>query len=53
MQIVGRKDFVTVAKKNIECEPVNAVFLLAGMCLSTNICRINAACLLSATSLYR
>jgi hypothetical protein len=34
VRIVGRKDFVNVDKKNIEREPVNAVFLLAEMCAS-------------------
>jgi hypothetical protein len=53
VRIVGRKDFVNVAKKNIEREPVNAVFLLAKMCLSTTTRRINGACLQAATSLYR
>jgi hypothetical protein len=52
VRIVGRKDFVNVAKKNIEREPVNAVFLLAKMCLSTTTRRINGACLQAATSLY-
>jgi hypothetical protein len=51
VRIVGRKDFVNVAKKNIEREPVNAVFLLAEMCLSTTTRRINGACLQAATSI--
>jgi hypothetical protein len=51
VRIVGRKDFVNVAKKNIEREPVNALFLLAEMCLSTTTRRINGACLQAATSI--
>jgi hypothetical protein len=51
MELV-RKDFVDVAKKNIEREPVNAVFLLDGSISVPVARRINGACLLSATSLY-
>jgi hypothetical protein len=53
MMELRQKDFVNVAKKNIEREPGNAAFRLAGMCLSTTTCRINAVCLLSATSVNR
>jgi hypothetical protein len=51
MELVG-KEFVNVAKKNIEHEPVNAVFLLDGSISIPVACRINGACLLSASSLY-
>jgi hypothetical protein len=52
MMELRRKYFVNDAKKNIERKPGNAAFQLARMCLNTTTRKINAACLLCATSLY-
>jgi hypothetical protein len=45
MMELRRKDFVNVAKKNSEREPVNAVFLLDGSISEPAARRINGACL--------
>jgi hypothetical protein len=49
----GKISSMRVAKKNIEREPVNAVFLLDESISVPAARRIIGACLQAATSLYR